>query len=133
MPGIESPLRALSKGNAQKVALAQALIVPPDLLILDEPWTGLDDIGRLTLTGVIEETAVRGGTVVFSSHPTVAAPTLPVSPGRDSPAQSRSYVLADGKLTGTPVVPAPVAAIAKVVLRPRSGRLICPNPGWPWR
>jgi ABC-type multidrug transport system ATPase subunit len=66
--GSEAPLRTLSKGNAQKVALAQALLVPPDLLVLDEPWSGLDASAHGVLAEIITEVAARGGAVVFTDH-----------------------------------------------------------------
>lgn len=66
--GPEAPLRTLSKGNVQKVALAQALLVPPDLLVLDEPWSGLDASVHGVLAEIITEVAARGGAVVFTDH-----------------------------------------------------------------
>lgn len=66
--GQDAPLRTLSKGNAQKVALAQALLVEPDLLVLDEPWSGLDASAHGVLTEFIDEAAARGGAVVFTDH-----------------------------------------------------------------
>ncbi|TDB81988.1 ATP-binding cassette domain-containing protein [Micromonospora sp. KC721] len=53
--GADTPLRQLSKGNAQKVAIAQALMVPPDLLVLDEPWSGLDESAHGTFAELLCE------------------------------------------------------------------------------
>jgi ABC-type multidrug transport system ATPase subunit len=66
--GMDTALRELSKGNLQKVGLAQALIVPPELLVLDEPWSGLDRSAHGVLAQVIAECAAAGGTVVFTDH-----------------------------------------------------------------
>jgi len=64
----DSALDALSHGNQQRVQLAVSLIGRPDLLVLDEPFSGLDPIASATLSEVIEEEARRGAAVVFSSH-----------------------------------------------------------------
>ncbi|MFB9575467.1 ABC transporter ATP-binding protein [Streptomyces yanii] len=66
--GKHAPLRSLSKGNAQKVALAQALLVEPGLLVLDEPWSGLDADAHGVLAEITTEVASSGGTVVFTDH-----------------------------------------------------------------
>ncbi|WP_435854354.1 ATP-binding cassette domain-containing protein [Streptomyces parvus] len=66
--GKDAPLRSLSKGNAQKVALAQALLVEPGLLVLDEPWSGLDADAHGVLAEIMTEVAASGGTVVFTDH-----------------------------------------------------------------
>ncbi|MFJ3664078.1 ATP-binding cassette domain-containing protein [Streptomyces sp. NPDC090119] len=66
--GAHAPLRSLSKGNAQKVALAQALLVEPGLLVLDEPWSGLDADAHAVLAEIMAEVAAVGGTVVFTDH-----------------------------------------------------------------
>jgi len=66
--GPRAPLRHLSKGNAQKVGLAQALLAEPDLLVLDEPWSGLDPDAHGVLGEIIAETAARGAAVVFTEH-----------------------------------------------------------------
>ena len=57
-----------SKGMAQRMAVAVALVGDPDLLVLDEPSTGLDPNGARTLRGIVEEEAASGTTVFFSSH-----------------------------------------------------------------
>jgi len=61
-------MRKLSKGNAQKVALAQALLDPPQLLVLDEPWAGLDTTAHATLRELLTETAGQGAAVAFTEH-----------------------------------------------------------------
>jgi ABC-2 type transport system ATP-binding protein len=61
-------LRTYSKGMLQKLGLAQALIHEPELVILDEPMSGLDPDGRFALADIILETAKKGTAVFFSSH-----------------------------------------------------------------
>lgn len=61
-------VRAYSKGNRQKVILIAALMVRPDLLVLDEPTTGLDPIMEQAFRGCIHEARDRGQTVFLSSH-----------------------------------------------------------------
>jgi ABC-2 type transport system ATP-binding protein len=58
----------LSLGNQQRVQLAAALAHEPELLVLDEPFSGLDPVGVDTLAGVLREQAAAGVPVVFSSH-----------------------------------------------------------------
>lgn len=58
----------LSHGNQQRVQLMVALVHEADLLILDEPFSGLDPIGVAALGDVVREQAARGAAVVFSSH-----------------------------------------------------------------
>ncbi|HEY3557439.1 MAG TPA: ATP-binding cassette domain-containing protein [Kribbella sp.] len=66
--GADTPMRKLSKGNAQKVALAQALLDPPQLLVLDEPWSGLDANAHSTLRELLTEAAGQGAAVAFTEH-----------------------------------------------------------------
>jgi ABC-2 type transport system ATP-binding protein len=61
-------LEELSHGNQQRVQLAVALVSRPDLLVLDEPFAGLDPIGVAMMGEVIRGEAERGAVVVFSSH-----------------------------------------------------------------
>jgi ABC-2 type transport system ATP-binding protein len=61
-------LRKFSKGMIQRLGLAQALINDPDLLILDEPFSGLDPIGRKDLRTLILSLREQGKTIFFSSH-----------------------------------------------------------------
>jgi ABC-2 type transport system ATP-binding protein len=65
---IDSKLEELSHGNQQRVQLAVALAHDPELLVLDEPFSGLDPIGVATMTEVLRERAAAGVCVVFSSH-----------------------------------------------------------------
>jgi ABC-2 type transport system ATP-binding protein len=62
------PIGTFSKGMARRIALAQALINDPDLLMLDEPTTGLDPIGTRQIKDLILELAKRGKTVLLCSH-----------------------------------------------------------------
>ena len=62
------PVGTFSKGMARRIGLAQALINDPDLLILDEPTTGLDPIGTRQIKDVILELSKRGKTILLCSH-----------------------------------------------------------------
>jgi ABC-2 type transport system ATP-binding protein len=62
------PLRKFSKGMLQRMGLAQALINDPELVILDEPMSGLDPIGRRDVRDIIMHLKDQGKTVFFSSH-----------------------------------------------------------------
>lgn len=103
----DEPMSALSKGNAQKIGLAQALACDPGLLVLDEPWSGLDDDAADALTDRLTE---RHGLTLLTDHSGTAA-TLP---------GARLHRLRDGRLlTGTDPdsVPLPTAPPPGVVLR----------------
>jgi ABC-2 type transport system ATP-binding protein len=61
-------LDALSHGNQQRVQLIAALVNEPDLLVLDEPFSGLDPIAMAAMADLLAELAAAGATVLFSSH-----------------------------------------------------------------
>ena len=61
-------LKEFSKGMRQKVVIASALIHQPDVLILDEPFDGLDANTALVMKGLLREMAAQGKTILFSSH-----------------------------------------------------------------
>jgi len=86
------PLQALSRGNAQRALVAQALIAEPDLLILDEPTGGLDHDGVTRVVAEIERAASRRAVVLVARHPT--AP-LPLPPGV-------TWRLRDGRVDAAP-------------------------------
>jgi ABC-2 type transport system ATP-binding protein len=65
---IGSKLEDLSHGNQQRVQLGAALVHDPELLVLDEPFSGLDPIGIATMSEILHERAAAGVGVVFSSH-----------------------------------------------------------------
>lgn len=62
------PIKSLSKGMAQKVQLLSAIAHEPDLVLLDEPFSGLDPVNQQSLEAIIRGLAERGATVVFSTH-----------------------------------------------------------------
>jgi ABC-2 type transport system ATP-binding protein len=64
----DRPVRRLSKGMLQRTGLAAALVADPDLLILDEPMSGLDPVGRKEVRDLILEERAQGRTIFFSTH-----------------------------------------------------------------
>ena len=64
----ERLLETLSKGNQQKVQLASTLVSDPDIVILDEPFSGLDPVNSQILQEVVQELIASGKIVIFSSH-----------------------------------------------------------------
>ncbi len=84
-------LRKFSKGMLQRVGIAQALINDPELVILDEPMSGLDPLGRRDVRSLILKLRDRGTTVFFSSHVLSDAEAL----------CSRVAILAKGRLVSS--------------------------------
>jgi ABC-2 type transport system ATP-binding protein len=64
----DRPARRLSKGMLQRTGLAGALVADPELLVLDEPMSGLDPIGRKEVRDLVLEERQRGKTIFFSTH-----------------------------------------------------------------
>jgi len=70
------PLRKFSKGMTQRLGICQALMNEPDILILDEPMSGLDPIGRADMKQILREERARGATVLMSTHVLAETETL---------------------------------------------------------
>ena len=85
------PLRKFSKGMLQRVGLAQAMLNEPELIILDEPMSGLDPLGRRDVRTLITRLHGEGRTILFSSHILSDAETL----------CSRVAILARGRLAAS--------------------------------
>jgi len=83
-----TPMSELSKGSSQKVAVAQALLAEPELLVLDEAWTGLDTAACTELERAVLERRAAGGTVVFVDH----------DPRRLAGAPDMTYAVVDGNV-----------------------------------
>ncbi len=62
------PIRRFSKGMTQRAALAYAILLEPEILILDEPMSGLDPLGRQIVIDIVQEYRKKGHTVLFCSH-----------------------------------------------------------------
>ena len=62
------PISSSSKGMRQKILLAAALLHNPEIILLDEPFSGLDVGSALVLRSLIQELAKRGKTILFSTH-----------------------------------------------------------------
>ncbi len=76
MPHCNAPIRSLSKGNQQKAQLICALAHEPELLILDEPFSGLDLHSLGTLRELIREQSAAGKTIIFATHQLAQAERL---------------------------------------------------------
>jgi energy-coupling factor transporter ATP-binding protein EcfA2 len=97
-------MSGLSKGNAQKVGLAQALCCSAGLLVLDEPWSGLDAPAAQVLLGRVAAAAADGASVLVTDH-TGSASALP---------GTRHLRLQDGELRPAPPQaggPAPLVVV----------------------
>ena len=64
----DAKLEDLSHGNQQRVQLITAILHDPDVLVLDEPFAGLDPIGVASLSDVLRQFAAKGAAILFSSH-----------------------------------------------------------------
>ena len=64
----DKTIRSFSKGMAQRTALAHAMAIQPRLLILDEPLSGLDPIGRKDVVDILADYRAQGGTIFLTSH-----------------------------------------------------------------
>ncbi|MFJ1733762.1 ATP-binding cassette domain-containing protein [Streptomyces sp. NPDC088254] len=99
------PMARLSKGTSQKVAVAQALLAEPELLVLDEAWTGLDAGARAELERAVAERTASGAAVVFVDH----------DPRRLAGTTDAEYTVRDGGLhprtEPPPAVPGPHVAV----------------------
>jgi ABC-2 type transport system ATP-binding protein len=67
-PHRDTRLKTFSKGMLQRAGLAQAILHDPDLLVLDEPFSGLDPVGRKLVRDILVDLKKRGKTIFFSSH-----------------------------------------------------------------
>ena len=68
VPAADRRIATYSRGMMQRIGLAQALIHDPELLILDEPTSGFDPMGRIEIRRIIAALRERGKTIFFSSH-----------------------------------------------------------------
>jgi heme exporter protein A len=85
-------VRGFSAGMRQRVALARAVLRDPDLLLLDDPYAGLDDLGRRVLDELISERPQRGRTTVVATHDPEA-----------SRLATRTALMDSGRLVAEPV------------------------------
>lgn len=110
-----TPMARLSKGSSQKVAVAQALLAEPELLVLDEAWTGLDADARAELERAVAERTAAGGAVVFVDH----------DPGRLAGVSDATYTVREGGLhrRTSDAVASTGPQVTVVVQGPAGGRL----------
>jgi ABC-type multidrug transport system ATPase subunit len=104
-------MKELSKGTSQKIAVAQALLGDPELLVLDEAWTGLDETARAELASVVRERARSGACVVFVDH----------DPARLAEGTDEAWVVRDGSVVALaspppPPTPTRTPAVAQVAI-----------------
>jgi ABC-2 type transport system ATP-binding protein len=111
------PIRTLSKGQAQTVQLLGTIIHHPRLIVLDEPFSGLDAINQGRLEALLRREAENGATIVFSTHVIAHAERL----------CERITIIAEGRVRFEGSVEA-----ARATLRPRV-RLVTRSADGPWR
>ncbi|MFD9909556.1 ATP-binding cassette domain-containing protein [Streptomyces sp. NPDC059063] len=127
-----TPLSDLSKGSSQKVAVAQALLADPELLVLDEAWTGLDATARDTLDRAVAEQVAAGTAVVFVDHDPRrlaghADRTYTVSGTQVTERNHRTEQGSQGPAPGTPAVVIDVRGPSGA--QPPPGLPCAPEPG----
>lgn len=105
------PVRSLSRGLEQRAALARALLPVPDLLLLDEPFSGLDADAADTLTAILREERRRGATLVLVTHDLDRAEIL----------CDRAVVLSAGRVRFAGVMPMPLAGEYRRLVRSERG------------
>jgi heme exporter protein A len=96
-------VRTFSRGMQQRLAIGRALIHDPEILLLDEPYTGLDQDACVILDDILKNEAIRGRTVVMTSHDLARAANLAsrfdvLSRGKIVASASRSEIPKDGLL-----------------------------------
>jgi heme exporter protein A len=99
-PILDRPAGVLSRGNRQRLTLARALIYGPRILLLDEPFTGLDEESSVRLLSILDQLVASGHTVVMTTHDRLVAESGP----------RRLVVLADGRVSVDRPLPAAAAA-----------------------
>jgi ABC-2 type transport system ATP-binding protein len=114
---VDKPIKSLSKGMAQTVQLFGTIVHRPKLVVLDEPFSGLDAINQGRLEGLIREEAAAGATIIFSTHVIAHAERL----------CERIAIIADGRVRFEGRV-----SEARDRLRPQV-RLRTRNGDGPWR
>lgn len=65
---VDVPVRALSRGQQQRVSIARALVHSPAVLLLDEPYAGLDEAGAVALTSLLQSLGAGGATLILVTH-----------------------------------------------------------------
>lgn len=115
-------MRQLSKGMCQKVAVGQALLPGPGLLVLDEAWTGLDQAARGVLDDAVAQRLADGAAVVFVDH----------DPRRLAGLAARRWQAGDGRVREVPPEPpAPPAGLTRIEVSGLSGAAAAAVAGMP--
>ncbi len=124
-------IKSLSKGNQQKIQLIITLIHEPDLIILDEPFSGLDPVNTELLKQVIFQEKERGATIIFSDHVMTNVEELcddilmirdgrvvlhgPVQDVRNQYGKTRLFVSSERSKEDFPILPLGVKSISKEI------------------
>jgi heme exporter protein A len=95
-PILDRPAGVLSRGNRQRLTLARAMLYGPKILLLDEPFTGLDEESAVRLLAILDQLVASGHTVIMTTHDRLVAESGP----------KRLIVLADGRVSVDRPMPA---------------------------